>query len=60
MKYRGREIPPSRYEFRFWDRFPELLMDDPDEDEHNNLIALLRNVAINYFKRKDDETNKSG
>ena len=48
--YRGRKTPPTRYEMEFWDRFPELLMDDPDEGEHNELIGILRNVAIKYFK----------
>ncbi len=47
---RGRKTPLTRFEMRFWDRFPELLMDDPDEDEHNELIGILRNMATKYYK----------
>ena len=51
IKFRGTLTPLTRYEMRFWDRFPELLMDDPDDDEHNELIRKLRNTANKYFKK---------
>lgn len=49
IKCQDRKHPSSKYESEFWDRFPELLFDDP-EDQHNNLIEKLRNTAIDYFK----------
>ena len=51
-KYRGRKNPPSRKECLFWDKFPELLMDDPEEEINNELIGILRNTAIEYFKKE--------
>lgn len=51
-KARGRKDQPTRYESEFWDRFAELLMDDP-EDKHNELIEILRNRVIEYFREHD-------
>ena len=39
----------ERHERNFWNRFPELLLDDP-EDPLNFLIARLRNVADSHFR----------
>ena len=48
--YRGRKDRPSREERLFWDKFPELLMDN-SEDINNNLIRVIRDFAQLYFKR---------
>ena len=45
----GRKHPPSKRTMRFWDRFPELLFDD-QEDEFNELLNELRLVAEDYFR----------
>ena len=47
---RGRKDRPSREERLFWNKFPELLMDDP-EDINNDLIALIRRYAQIYFRK---------
>ena len=39
----------ERHERDFWNRFPELALDDP-EDPLNFLVARLRNAADNHFK----------
>ncbi len=51
---RGKKGRPSRKERLFWEKFPDLLMDDPDEEINNELIGLLRNVAQDYFKRTEE------
>ena len=50
---RGRKDDPSRKMLRFYERFPELCIDDP-EDEFNNLIHLLRGSIDEYFKQFDE------
>lgn len=49
---RGRKYPPSKYENEFWDRFPELLFDDP-EDQHNQLIGILRDTVQKYLENRN-------
>ena len=51
MSVRGTLKMPSRNERAFWDRFPELLLDDK-EDIHNDLIGNLRNMSISHWKGK--------
>ena len=51
-KYRGRKTPVPKFEHDFWDKFPELLFDDP-EDPYNSLIGRLRDKAIKYFEDYD-------
>ena len=51
-KIRGRKNLLSKTEKEFWERFPELSSDDP-EDDHNKIISILRNTAIKYFKIKE-------
>jgi len=41
----------DRSRVRFWEEFSDLLIDDP-EDEHRELIGILRTVALDYFKSK--------
>lgn len=48
----------SHYARSFWDRFPGLLMDDP-EDPYNELIALLRQQAQFYFDDPEKVTSKN-
>lgn len=50
-KFRGRKDKQSKEEYLFWEMFPELLMDDP-EDSNNELIGMLRNMTQDYFKGK--------
>jgi len=51
---RGKKERPSKLQYEFYKKFPQLLCDDP-EDEHNELIRILRNTAFNYFKKLDGE-----
>lgn len=46
---RGRTKPLSKLEKEFWDRFPDLLIDDP-EDELNQIVGLLRTTTNHYFR----------
>lgn len=50
---RGRQRAPSREERDFWDRFISLAYDDP-EDRHNEIIGILRGVAQDYFRKRED------
>ena len=47
----GSKEPPHRRAVAFFDRFPELLVDDP-EDEFNGLIEILRDKAMGYFRKE--------
>lgn len=40
---------PLREVEKFFDRFPDLLWDDP-EDEFNELIGILRSKAMDYYR----------
>jgi hypothetical protein len=51
---RGRKKLPTRLEQDFWERFPELLSDD-QEDQHNNLIQKLRKTAQEWFASLEKE-----
>jgi len=37
---------------RFFDRFPDLLWDDP-EDEFNEIIRIMREKVFDYYKLGD-------
>lgn len=54
---RGRKEPLTKLESKFWNMYPELCVDDP-EDELNELIAILRNEAIKYFKVKKAQNER--
>lgn len=47
--YRGIKSDLSKSERIFWNRFPSLLFDDP-EDEHNKIINNMRVVAEKHFR----------
>ena len=47
----GSKEPPHRRAVAFFDRFPELLVDDR-EDEFNGLIEMLRDKALDYFRKE--------
>lgn len=44
------ETGKSPYERKFWERFPELLIDDP-KDEYYELISLIRITVLSHFIR---------
>ena len=44
----------EKHERNFWNRFPELLLDDP-EDPLNFLVARLRNVADSLFREAKEK-----
>ena len=54
-KIRGRKKLLSKTEKEFWERFPELSSDDPEGDQHSQIISILRNTAIKYFKIKEQK-----
>ncbi len=54
----GSKHSPSRRAMRFWEKFPELLFDDP-EDEFNDLIGRLRIAAENYFKLEEKKNESA-
>ena len=56
---RGRKDRPSRKERLFWEKFPDLLIDDPDEEINNELIGLLRNMAQDYFEKAKSKEDKN-
>ena len=41
-------LEPNDHLIEFFDRFPDLLWDDP-EDKFNEIIGILRNTALNYY-----------
>ncbi len=51
---RGKLEEPSGEEAHFWNLFPLLLVDDP-ENAYNELISILRETAENYFKQKKEK-----
>jgi len=52
MDVRGRKEPSTKLERIFWQEFPNLLIDDPDE-RLNGIIGTLRNAAVKYFEDKN-------
>ena len=52
-KFHGRKDRQSTAEYLFWEKFPELLMDDPEGEINNELIGILRKTAIEYFKKEN-------
>lgn len=54
---RGTKHPPSKRTIRFWDRFPDLLSDDR-EDEFNELLTELRLVSEDYFRVEEKQNER--
>ena len=46
---RGKINPLSKLEREFWNRFPALTSDDP-EDNLNEIIGIMRAAAVKYFE----------
>lgn len=51
-----KEYPASRRRITFFEKFPGLYLDDP-EDEFNDLISQLRTVTQNYFNKEEGIPN---
>lgn len=47
------DTPELKRRVRFFTRFPDLSWDD-SEDEFNELICMMRTMAIKYFDDKDN------
>ena len=56
---RGSKRRITGLESRFWNKYPEFLFDDPEED-YNELNGYIRRLAQNYFRLSDGNTCKVG
>jgi len=51
---RGSKEMPSVNERLFWDTFPQLLLDDP-EDANREIVAILRSFTMSWFAGEREE-----
>lgn len=50
---RGTKKKMSSYEHWFWDEYGYILNSDDPEDPYNEIVGILRDTAIKYFRDHD-------